>query len=189
MARKYLPPIEFLRECFSSDPRTGEVRWRYRPDHHFMSPQRANNWNSRNAGTAAGAPSSRYGNVRVTYQGRTLRIGIHRLVFALETGSVDFGELDHADVDAGNHAFGNIRPATRSLNNANRTGWAKSGLPKGVSFVNNTFAAAISGGRGRTVYLGRFPTPSAAHAAYCAAARERFGAFFNPGPSRPSVFD
>lgn len=189
MAVVALPPIEFLRECFSYDPDTGVVRWKTRPDHHFVSPQRANNCNSRLAGTVAGtAQTDFYTVVRVQHEGRSRHLSTHRIGFALQTGRVNFGELDHVDRDKTNARFSNLREADRSGNMANTDGWSKTGMPKGVTQLGRRFAAAISV-NGRSRYLGRYDTPMEAHAAYCAAAKARHGEFFNAGRSAWTLFD
>lgn len=189
MAIDDLPPIEFLRECFSYDPDTGVVRWKTRPDHHFISPQRANNWNSRLAGTVAGTGKPNYYTVlQVQYEGRSRHLSTHRIGFALVTGRVSFGELDHIDRDKTNARFSNLREADRSSNMANNEGWSKTGMPKGVTQFGRRFAAAISV-NGRPRYLGRYDTPVEAHAAYCLAASARHGEFFCAGKSFWSMFD
>ena len=92
-------------------------------------------------------------------------------------------ECDHIDGDGLNNIRSNLRLATRAENQRNRgknrnntTGF------KGVSFRKETrkFQAHIRL-NGRRVYLGLFPTPEAAHAAYCAAAMKLHGAFARTG--------
>lgn len=187
MDRISLPPIEFLHECFSYDPGTGELRWKLRPAHHFISVARANNRNSRYAGQIAGSVGEYHRQVRFAYAGKTVSTSAHRIAFKLLTGE-DPAQIDHINVDGLDNRAANLRAAGRGDNNANRRGWAKSGLPKGVKFVNRTFVAQITKS-GRTHYLGRFASPEQAHNAFCEAARRLHGEFFNPGISRASVFD
>jgi hypothetical protein len=78
-----------------------------------------------------------------------------------------------------NCRFDNLRKADKSQNNAN-AGLARhntSGL-KGVSWDSRTnkFRAQI-GKNSQNIWLGRFETGEAAHAAYVTASRELFGEF------------
>lgn len=88
--------------------------------------------------------------------------------------------VDHRNQDTGDDRFDNLRPATRSQNNANRRVCSKTGLPKGVSFNGGRFRATGSY-KGVQAYLGSFRTPEEAHEAYCVWARSLHGEFFNAG--------
>jgi hypothetical protein len=94
-------------------------------------------------------------------------------------------QMDHINRDQGDDRFSNLRPATQSQNSANTRGWAKSGF-KGVTTapqwakLKNKWMAQIVVHKKRR-HLGMFPTPEAAHDAYCEAAKEAFGEFFYNG--------
>lgn len=181
MATRHLPPVEFLRECFSYDACTGIVRWRRRPDSHFDSYVAHRVWNTKYA-DQTGAKDERYGAMfRLNWGGEVYHLKAHRLAWALHHGISEFGELDHANGDGHDNRIANLRLASRSQNNANRTGFSRTGLPKGVTQVGNRFQASAAAGDGRTKYLGRFGTAGEAHAAYAAFAHQRHGEFFNPG--------
>ena len=87
--------------------------------------------------------------------------------------------IDHRDGDGTNNRWNNLRRASQSQNNANRRRPRSntSGF-KGVSRCRRTGKwIAVIGKRGRMIYLGKFSTPQAAHAAYVAAARKLYGEF------------
>lgn len=89
--------------------------------------------------------------------------------------------IDHRNLDrAGNH-WENLRPSSYGQNNANSAVRAdsRSGL-KGVYQSGQRFKARIKSG-GRATYLGSFSSAKEAHAAYCRAAQELHGEFWNPG--------
>jgi hypothetical protein len=73
-----------------------------------------------------------------------------------------------------------LRTATPSQNSANRRRPQnnRSGF-KGVFAYRGKWRATISK-NGKSVLLGTYPTPQAAHAAYVAAARKLFGEFARP---------
>lgn len=102
----------------------------------------------------------------------------HRLIFAIKTGRLPSGEIDHIDGNPDNNAWCNLRECTHSQNGQNRkvSKANKSGLI-GVSKHGNGWQATICVNK---VYrhLGRFKTPEEAHAAYVAAKRELHT--FNP---------
>jgi hypothetical protein len=115
----------------------------------------------------------------------------HRVAYKFLTGE-EPETVDHQDTDTGNNRAENLRAATYGQNTANRRGWSKHGLPKGVYPYRQRFKANVTTGSGptkKTIHLGVFDTPAEAHAAYCEAASAVHGEFFNPGPARPSVFD
>ncbi len=145
-------------------------------------------WNTRYAGTTGAADEFGYMVFRLNYGGKTYHLKAHAIAYALMTGSADVPEIDHRNVSESDNRIGNLRPATRSQNNANRLGWSKSGLPKGVHFRHGKFIASGTF-RGRTTQIGTFGTAAEAHLAYCAWARPLHGEFFNAGPEKSSVFD
>jgi hypothetical protein len=91
-------------------------------------------------------------------------------------------EIDHINGDPGDNRIANLRLATRRENmaNARRHKNNRSGL-KGA-YYNIHRGKWYSSIRGQ--FLGYVATKQEAHAAYCDAARERFGEFFNPGSAQ-----
>lgn len=86
--------------------------------------------------------------------------------------------VDHINCIKADDRWCNLREATHSQNGANQHD-RKSRVPfKGVTWVSRdkNYQAAIRINY-RTITLGRFDTPEAAHAAYRKAARKHFGEF------------
>lgn len=189
MAKSYLPPIEFLRECFSYDPETGLFRWNPRPVHHFAAEHVQRYWNTQNAGARAFTQidPDGYHRAEVRFEGRRVRLKGHRVAFKLMTG-LEPENVDHRNLNPLDDRFANLRAATWTDNARNKTGRTDKVLPKGVFASGRKFRAVVHRG-GSKVRLGTFDTPAEAHAAYCAYASRHHGEFFNPGPSRPSIFD
>ena len=181
MAANPLPPQDFLRECFLYDPATGKFEWLRRPENHFATPEAAQSWNVRQAGSPAFRGRDKDGRHRcdVRYEGRQYRILASRAALKIMTNE-EPEIVDHRNRDTGDDRFENLRAATSSQNNANRRGRSKTGLPKGVSFDKGRFQA-IGGYKGVRYYLGSFRTPEEAHEAYCVWARQLHGEFFNAG--------
>jgi hypothetical protein len=147
-----------LREILHYDPETGTLTWRI----------------GQRAGLSAGFP----------HNGTHLRIGIdgrsyfaHRVIWFLVTGAWPESRIDHRDRNGFNNAWVNLRQATVSQNQANRTNEAGRALPKGVELhVSGQYRARITKDQ-KTIHLGLFDSPQAAHAAYVAKATTLFGEF------------
>jgi hypothetical protein len=189
MAENYLPPVEFLRECFSYDPATGEIRWKARPRTHFVFEYNFVQWNAENVGNLAfqSREAEGYGRSEVRFEGKRYRTRASRLAFKLMTGQ-EPEQVDHINGDATDDRWENLRAATNLDNARNKPGHRNKTLPKGVQMERKKFVAALRVGDVKR-RLGHFDTPAEAHAAYCEAASAVHGEFFNPGPARPSVFD
>lgn len=172
-----LPSQEYLAACFSYDPLSGELRWKVRPRDHFKTDVGWLISNKRFAGTLIRRSHS-LGYGRVSLQGRGFFA--HRVIWKLVTGD-DVAEVDHLDVNPRNDAWDNLRVAEhfQNLGNQKISVRNKVGL-KGVQQRGSRFRAFIRAG-GKTVALGSYATKEAAHAAYCEAARNAFGAFWNAG--------
>lgn len=103
----------------------------------------------------------------------------YRLAWLYVHGGWPAAHIDHKDVDCGNDAFENLRPAsnTQNLHNRKVRRDSASGL-KGVRYAAHAklWRARITV-NGRTISLGYFRTPEEAHAAYATAAAEHFGEF------------
>jgi hypothetical protein len=81
-----LPPVEFLRECFSYNYDSGELWWRNRPREHFRSEDRWKFFNTRYAGRTAGSYHNRgYRAVEFTFGGTKFGTLSHRVIWALTT--------------------------------------------------------------------------------------------------------
>jgi hypothetical protein len=156
---------ERLRELLHYDPATGIFRW--------LQPQ------SRRvkAGEIAGGVPGQGGYYRIGIDGQ--RYYAHRLAWLYMTGEWPSRQVDHRDTDSGNNAWGNLRLATQGQNNCNapKRSHNKTGY-KGVSYSksNRGFIAWIRA-NGVQHYLGTFPTPEEAHAAYCEASKRLHGEF------------
>jgi hypothetical protein len=154
-----------LRELLHYNPKTGQFRWRKACSRGV------------NAGDVAGGFHPRRGSRVICIQRRSYPE--HQLAWFYMTGRWGRPTIDHRDRDSTNNRWENLRRATPSQNNANRRRprHNTSGY-KGVHLCRRTakWVARIVY-RDKSIYLGRFPTPQAAHAAYVAAAHKLFGEF------------
>lgn len=95
-----------------------------------------------------------------------------RLIWKWHTGE-DPEIVDHINRISTDDRIENLRASSCGLNNANRVGWSACRL-KGAHRANGSYMARIYKD-GRSIYIGRFKTPEAAHEAYVKAAAELFG--------------
>lgn len=162
-----LPSQDYLRELFWYEEDTGKLIWLCRPS-------LANWWNGRYPGTEAG--SRKATGHYITIDG--LRFKTARVIWKWVTGDDPLGEIDHADIDHYNNCWSNLRDSTRQQNGCNRLPYAKSGMPKGVSFNCNKkrYCAKIVV-RYKIIRLGVFDTLDQAVAAYNAAALDHHREF------------
>jgi HNH endonuclease/AP2 domain len=152
-----------LRELLHYDPKTGRFRWRKRLRNGRRSP------------SAGCASEQGYRYIKIDRRGYRE----HQLAWFYMTGRWGRPTIDHRDRDATNNRWNNLRRATASQNAANRRRPRRntSGY-KGVCLCRQSGKwRAFIGRNGRVIYLGKFATPQAAHAAYVAAARKVYGEF------------
>jgi len=173
---KWLPTIEYLRECFSYAPETGALIWKERPLYHFKQAYDQRAFNAQHAGKSAARRGGRYGQVNVAYH----QFLAHRIIWVMQTGWWP-KQIDHANRDGFDNRWSNLREATHQQNKWNRTR-PKRDLPRGVRKARKgprfTAAAKVND---RQMHLGSFDTPEEAHAAWCAAVQRERGEFFRPG--------
>lgn len=165
MTKKQLPGQTRLREILDYDSETGVFTWRQRSD-------RSPYWNRRYAGSIAGHRAA-HGYVFIKIDG--VNHYAHRLAWVYVHGQEPEDQVDHEKGNRDRNAIGELRAATHAQNMANRAGWTRKTLPKGVRQRGVAFTAHLCGR-----HIGTFPTKEEASAAYGAAARERFGAFARP---------
>jgi hypothetical protein len=160
---------ERLRELLHYDPETGIFTWLTRATV-------SRRWNTRYVGTTAGSVDC-HGYIAIKLIGQLNRA--HRLAWLYMTGEWPSNDIDHINGNRADNRLENLRPATRSQNNANSRTQSRntSGL-KGVHKQSRgyTWAARIKI-NGSQHYLGNFKTPESAHAAYIVAAEKLFGEF------------
>lgn len=161
-----LPPLDYLQELFVVDETSPSGLRRIK-----TVSSRAKEGDV--AGSAPG-PSNHYWRVRVTYNGKTVTYGVHRIIYAMATGkNINHVFIDHINgLDQGN-ALDNLREATPAQNMHNRVKSARqcTSKYKGVYWCKNSqsWAAEIKHG-GRKKYLGRYRSEEAAARAYNNAA-------------------
>lgn len=113
------------------------------------------------------------------------RFKVHRLIWFYVHGAWP-REIDHIDRNPANNSINNLRVASRGQNmqNSKTLSTNRAGL-KGAHFKKDrqNFVSRICL-NGKQMHLGCFDTAEEAHAAYCAAARQHFGEFFNDGVVR-----
>jgi hypothetical protein len=124
------------------------------------------------AGTSMGYED--HGYIRISIDG--VKYYAHQLACLWMTGIVP-PEIDHRDLDGLNNRWGNLRPATGTLNRANQRVRSDSEIGiKGVGRNKKRFSASLQKG-GVREHIGTFDTPEEAHEAYCKRATEAFGEF------------
>jgi hypothetical protein len=109
---------EILRSLFIYHPETGDFYWReYGPHRHMGKPIGKNN------GT---------GYIQIPFQkdGKPLRFLAHRLAWLYVYGVWPVGGLDHIDRNRTNNRIANLREATISQNNRNRSKRSRKGRGK-----------------------------------------------------------
>jgi hypothetical protein len=105
------------------------------------------------------------------------KYGAGRLAIMFVTGELPPNEVDHWNLDKADDRFDNLRPATRSQNNANKRSRSGSKLRlKGVCQIGNKFRVMV-----RHRYIGTFPSADLASEAYKAAAVATWGTFARTG--------
>ena len=187
MSKKANPlPLGIIKQSLALDPSSPTwLRWKARPRCHFRREREWKRWNGRYASQVAGtvvnnSKGKQYWAVRVD----DTRYLAHRLVYALTYGTDPRSmHVDHINGDGINNTPNNLRLATQSENMRNRGATRKntSGV-KGVSRDNQRqkWRSQIKL-NGHTRHLGYFHSLNEASAAYEAAAREHFGAFYREG--------
>lgn len=154
--------IERLKEVLHYEPATGGWRWLV-----TLS-------NRATAGAMAGCVSSTNGYIVIKIDGHLYRA--HRLAWLYMTGEWAV-EVDHKDTDRTNNRWLNLRSATRTLNNANRSASRLSCL-KGAYWDDRRkkWCAKVKF-EGRSYWLGYHGSEAEAHAAYIRGAAAYFGEF------------
>jgi hypothetical protein len=161
--------LDFALRFLDIDTTTGRIFWK-------VADEGSSKLLKRRSGKPAGHHDAR-GYLRIGIN-RT-KVGAHRLIWLVATGSLPDGVIDHRDGNPRNNAISNLRVATPSQNTingkvraTNQTGFT------GVSFAKdrNMWRADITLDRKQTC-LGFFATPEDAHAARLNAASDLHGEF------------
>jgi hypothetical protein len=156
-----------IRELLNYDPQTGIFTWR---------PRGISSFDAREAGTVAGGGNGN-GYSSITLRGHGGRYYAHHLAWLHFHGQWPSGVIDHINMNRADNRIANLRVANETQNRANtgRRRHNTSGF-KGVSNCDGRWRAKIGVNR-KSIHLGTFNTPEAAHEAYMAAARRHFGEF------------
>lgn len=163
-----LPDVQYLRDCFTYDPSTGVVTWKFRPIEHFIEERAWKIVNRRLAGKQAGYPAKWH--IRISL-GRYV-LSAHQVAWAMVHGRWAEATIDHINGNWSDNRLSNLRLATQMQNQRNKRMQSnnRSGF-KGVCWHKDKqlWMASIMADR-KLHWLGYFTSPEAAHAAYCEAA-------------------
>lgn len=157
--------LKRLYELLAYNPETGAFTWKTR--HPNATKIRQN-----------GLAGSQIGNGYIGITIEQKQYYAHRLAWFYTYGFLP-RYIDHIDRCKTNNRIANLRPATMSQNIANsRCKTNSSSGYKGVTYhkAAKKWVAAITCNR-QPIYLGLFPTPEQAHAAYLTTAKTLFGEF------------
>jgi hypothetical protein len=127
MTKNNLPTVDFLRKLLRYDAETGMLYWRERPQETFQpgiqtAGHISERWNKKCAGTPAGTLyDTGYVRIQWRVQGVRRHLAAHRVAWALYYGEVPTCEIDHINGNRSDNRISNLREATRTQNNRNRT--------------------------------------------------------------------
>ncbi len=161
---------EYLKTVLNYDSETGVWTWLYRKNARAQ-------WNSQFSGKPAGGldPSTGYLRIRIADK----LYYAHRLAFLYILGNWPINQGDHENLDRADCRWENLRDATRTENNTNKTISSRntSGF-KGVYYDPNggRWTSCFQMNRRRFRRCG-FATAELAYEAYCKDALEHGGEF------------
>lgn len=113
---------DFIKECFDYIPETGDLVWKKRPIHHFISEREWKLVNTRCAGKVAGyvrakkdAKGYKYAKVSGLHE------SLHRLVLIWHGVEIPAGMMvDHINQDPHDNRIDNLRVVTPAVNSQNQ---------------------------------------------------------------------
>ena len=144
-----------VRELLHYEPETGVFTWKRRDRKHFSNDQSWKTWNTRFAGTIAGADILGYREIQIFY----CRARSHNLAWLYMHGRWPIEELDHINRNRSDNRICNLREASRMTNcrNMPRLRNNKSGVT-GVMWLKREkkWRAYISSERNKSISLGEF---------------------------------
>ena len=151
------------------DPETGNFTWKRAGNNRISVGQTAGHLNL-------------CGYIKITIGRR--QYAAHRLAWLAIYGTWPNKLIDHINGDRSDNRIVNLRLATAAQNIQNARSYARktpNGL-KGTSYDprSGKWYAVVTVDK-RRLHLGTFATSEDANAAYCAAAKQHFGQFFNAG--------
>ena len=174
MPAKLLPSVRYLRECFSYDPATGELRWKFRPRKHYATDGLWKRAHTRWAGKLAGnvEPS---GYLVVCLDGEMYKV--HRIIWKIVTGKEPL-EVDHINRKRADNRWVNLRTDVGNQHKWNRStpNTNTSGL-RGASLQSGRWRAQIVV-NGVKHSLGMYDSREQAAAVYEEAARKMHGRYY-----------
>jgi len=144
MGAKHYPPPNELRRIFN-----------YHEDGYLV--KRSGKYSGKKVGFLTSQ-----GYLAVNYEKLKKRFLAHRLIYIWHNGVIPTNmDIDHIDGDKTNNKIDNLRLATRSENQLNRTN------PKGYSYrkSQNKYHARVTVD-GKMEYLGQYKKPEDAHKVY-----------------------
>lgn len=154
---------EDLRRLVKYDPETGLFTWIVKVAHRVR------------IGDVAGS-QMKNGYWRVCVLGT--QYYAHRLAWLYMTGVWPSQEIDHKDLNKVNNRWGNLRLANSTQNKANAIrNVGATGLRGVIESEPDGFYTAKLSKKNKTIYLGYFNCPVAAHLAYVVAAAKYQGEF------------
>lgn len=160
---KQLPPLEFLKECFSYDEHSGELSWQHRPPHHFKTERAYKRHLTVTAGKViSGKEADGYITVSIMIDGKEQRFKVHRICWALYHNRLPplDKEVDHVDRIRINNRPYNLRLVSSQSNTHNRTANGAFYRKERDRWISQITVD------GKKIYLGYFSTEEEAQAAY-----------------------
>ncbi len=180
MATREFPSLDLIRQSLREE--NGRLFWLARPEHHFANKRAWNSWNTKYAGKESGC-ISRHGRHVIGFNGKLIFRSV--VVWAMHHGGWPTHDVDHKNRDSLDDRIDNLRPATRSQNNANSRIYSNntSGF-KGVKWSKKyeKWEAGIKVNR-KSIYLGMFDNLREACEARAKASKELHGEYSYDGKS------